>query len=81
MSTQMRAKLRVSKVELFEGSDRVTMNAVCRSEGYPEDGSDEDNTFARFTPDAELSMAITNPDLLSKIRPGELYYVDFTPVE
>ena len=80
MSTTMRAKFRVTKVERFEESDRVMMTPVCKSGAYPPDGSDEDNTFAKFSPSGELTLSITNPNLVGKIVPGEKYYLDFTPV-
>lgn len=81
MSAVMRAKMSVTKVERFPGSDRVTMNAVCRSTAYPEDGSDEDNTYARFSPQGELTLSIANPALLGKIEPGQKFYLDFTKAE
>lgn len=54
------------------------MHAVCASK-YPEDGSDEDNTFAKFSPSANLSINIANPDLFGKFNVGDKFYVDFTP--
>ncbi len=80
MST-MRAKMSVTRVERFQGTDRVTMNAVCRSTAYPEDGSDEDNTYAKFSPQGELTLSIANPALLGKIEPGQKFYLDFTKAE
>jgi hypothetical protein len=52
---------------------------VCKSNGYPAEGSDEDNSFARWTPSAELIMTVNNADLLSKCKVGDNFYVDFTP--
>ena len=85
MSTTMRAKMRVSFVlpNQQDGkttSERVGFAAVYKSGGYPADGSDEDNTFAKFTPSASFDMMIANPDLFGKFAPGDTFYVDFTPV-
>lgn len=77
MSTFMRAKMQVSKVERFDGSDRITCNAVA-AKSYPSDGSDEDNTYAKFSPSGELTLTIANPALLGKIEPGRKFYLDFT---
>jgi hypothetical protein len=75
----MRAKMRITRVEHHsETCESLHFSAVCKSEGYPEDGSDENNSFARWTPTAELSMSITNPDLVGKFSVGEEYYLDFT---
>lgn len=79
MSVFMRAKMQVSKVERGLGCDRITCNAVARSGSYPADGSDEDNTYAKFSPSGELILTIANPALLGKIEPGTKFYLDFTP--
>lgn len=80
MST-MRAKFVVEKVEKHEGGERVLFRAVGRPGAYPEDGGDEDNTFAKFTPAAELSIWIANPALFGKFEQDQKFYADFTPVD
>lgn len=78
----MRAKLKVSDVQNFNPNcESLVFNAVCKSDGYPSDGSDENNSFARWTPTAELKMTITNPDLVGKFNVGDSFYVDFTKTE
>ena len=81
MTAFMRAKMYVSKVERGMGCDGVTMNAVAKSGAYPTDGSDEDNTYAKFSPMGELTLSIANPELIGKIEPGTKFYLDFTPAE
>ncbi len=81
MSVFMRAKMQVNKVERFPGQDRITAVAVSRSTPYPEDGSDEDNTYAKFSPAGELSLTIANPALVGNIEPGKKFYLDFTKAE
>jgi hypothetical protein len=79
MSAVMRAKMKINSVnrdsEGKEGdsyrSIAVRLSAVCKSEGYPPDGSDENNSFARWTPSAELQMTINNPALFDKLTEGE----------
>lgn len=82
----MRAKLQVGFVqEHFHGPDKsksqetLTMHAVAASK-YPEDGSDEDNTFAKFSPGANPSINVANPALFGKFTVGQKFYVDFTEV-
>ena len=74
----MRAKMKVVEIEKHEGHQNVRFSAVSRPEGYPADGTDENNTFAKWTPSAELKMTITNPALFDKMTEGEEYYLDFT---
>lgn len=82
MSTPMRAKFVVSSVTKHEGgNETVAFNAVAKSSAYPEDGSDEDNTFAKWSPSASCSIYIANPALHGKYAAGQKFYVDFTPVE
>jgi hypothetical protein len=85
--SEMRAKMQVGMVmEHFYGVDgaksgeTLMMNAVAASK-YPDDGSDEDNTYAKFSPGAHLSINIANPALYGKFKFGEKYYVDFTKAE
>lgn len=59
----------------------LTMHAVAKSTAYPEDGTDEDNTYAKWSPGANLSMNIANPALWGKFKVGDKFYVDFTPAE
>ena len=41
----------------------------------------EDNTFSEATPSAELKMTVTNKALHGKFKPGQKFYVDFTPAD
>lgn len=86
MTATMRAKLQVSSVfpnrnsETGEtASETLHFHGVAKSGGYPEDGSDEDNTFAKWSPSVNLQIQITNPALFGKFEPGQKFYVDFTP--
>lgn len=79
--TVMRAKMRINSIEKYETSEALNLLAVSKDEGYPENGLDENNTFAKFTPSANLSIHITNPDLVGKFKAGESYYLDFTKAD
>lgn len=89
--TTMRAKLQVSMVQEHMGwaaegkppeksMETLTMHAVCKNQ-YDETGLDEDNTFAKWSPGATLAINIANPALWGKFKPGDKFYVDFTPAE
>ena len=79
---KMKAKMRISSItpNPAVGQESITMTAVAKSESYPADGSDENNTFAKFTPSGGVSLTIQNPDLIGKFNVGQEYYLDFTPV-
>lgn len=76
----MRAKLYVQSITRHEKSETLKFSAVS-AKSYPNDGTDENNTFAKWTPSANLEMTITNPELIGKFNPGQQFYVDFTPAE
>lgn len=79
--TNMRAKMRLNSIEQYENSERLKFSAVSKSTAYPDDGNDEDNTYAKFSPSASLEILIANPALIGKFKVGEKYYVDFHKVE
>lgn len=81
MSAVMRAKFYCSQVE---GSDD-------KWEGEPYenlcfqpvvgDGSKENESFSKYTPNGLLQMTVTNPNLIGQIKIGDVFYLDFTKVE
>jgi len=79
----MRAKMRVTNVQIIgeNVAEILSFEAVSKSEGYNETGDDENNTFAKWTPQAALNMTVNNPDLFGKFAIGQEYYLDFTLVE
>jgi hypothetical protein len=83
----MRAKMKVVSVEKDHNQDKevtaehLVFTAVSKSEVYPEDGSDENNNYARFTPMADLSMTIQNLNLFGNLKVSDEVYLDFTKVE
>jgi hypothetical protein len=84
---KMRAKLQVGFVQEHRNDsvgekfmETLNMHAVAASK-YPEDGSDENNTFAKFSPGANLSINIANPDLFGQFKVGQTFYVDFTEAD
>lgn len=79
--TAMRAKMKVNSVIKTEYGEKLEFTAVPKSTSYPEDGSDEDNTYAKFSPSGTVTLQVANPALFGKFIPGEKYYIDFTKAE
>ena len=79
--TTMRAKMKITSVQKFEGQDTLTFAAVGKDGAYPDGGLSDDNTYSKYTPSADLKMVIQNPALLDKFNVGDKFYVDFTPAE
>lgn len=74
----MRAKMKLHHIDRrFPNQETLHYHAVSASP-YPADGSDENNTYAKFSPSAVLQLTVANPTLLGKFSEGEEYYLDFT---
>ena len=74
----MRAKFLVTKVEQVNPTtQRVAMMAVSDAP-FSAEGASDDNSFARWTPSGELTMTITNPNLVGALPEGKKFYLDFT---
>lgn len=90
MAANMRAKMVLETVATVRHHGQVAgdaptsevlkFRAVARKDSYPSDGSDENNTYAKFSPTATIEITVANPALIGKLNPGEFYYIDFTPV-
>jgi len=86
--TMMHAKLQVGMVTENMGysepkektSETLHTHAVAASK-YPEDGSDDDNTYAKWSPGAKFVINIVNPALWGEFKHGDKYYVDFTKAD
>ncbi len=89
MSNEVAMRAKMVVVDVHEYTDEatgeatstsLTFDAIGKSGAYPEDGSDENNTFSKFTPSARLTMCIQNPELMDKFENGQEFYLDFIPV-
>lgn len=77
MSKPMRAKMQIQSVLLTGSySETVSMSAV-----YGGSTNDEDNSFAKTTPSGKIELQIANKELHGVYKPGQEFYVDFTPIE
>lgn len=77
--TTMRAKVRCGDVTKHEsGAESLRFYPVAANK-YPEDGSDENNTYAKFSPSGEFRLDVHNPALYGQFAVGDTFYVDFTP--
>lgn len=77
----MRAKFVLQSITATAGAEKLSFVAVSKSGSYPADGSDEDNTYAKFSPSASCEILVMNPALHGQFKPGQKFYVDFTPAE
>ena len=75
---RMRAKFQVTGVtKSGDTMVELKMMAVTDKDFNP-DGESDDNDFARWTPSGEVTMVITNPNLLNTFKAGQKFYLDFT---
>ncbi|HEY7181115.1 MAG TPA: hypothetical protein VIC84_06840 [Blastocatellia bacterium] len=71
----VRAKFHVRSVEDFGQSKIVRFYPVA------DDDIPENQRYHQYTPSGSLEMTINNPPAAEFFKPGQDYYLDFTPVE
>lgn len=71
----MRAKMTVQSILKTDYSEVLTMAAV-----YGGSTNDDDNSFAKTTPNGKVELNVANKELHGVYKPGDTFYVDFTPV-
>ena len=83
MTAHVRAKFWVKSVQHHHNHDP---KAVCAEVElapcygtYPGGDSEENKSFAKYTPAGEISLTITNPAAIEAFELGKAYYIDFTP--
>ena len=85
----MRAKVRCASVTPHMGTvgtraegekfgEVLEFVAVGKSGPYPDDGADDDNTYAKYSPTASFKIDVRNPAIFGKFTIGQKFYVDFT---
>jgi hypothetical protein len=83
----MRAKMLVKNVKITRNdanevtSEELFMMPVGPRGSYPPDGSDENNSYARWSPSGDLRLVVANPALFGKIQEGQEFYLDFTAIK
>lgn len=73
---KIRAKMNLQMVQTVEGGETWKFHAV-----YGGSTNAEDNTYASATPSGSIELQVTNKALQGLLKPGQKYYVDFTPIE
>jgi len=69
---QLRAKFYCNAVTDFgHGSQEVKLSAV-----YDSKDNEENNQFARATPNGNLTMTVDNPNAAGFFKPGSEYFLD-----
>lgn len=78
---KVRAKLTCMSVEeTTDGatSPKKTGEYIKFQAVYDSNNSPEDNNFSKYTPFAEYSMSVTNPNVYGFFVSGKAYYFDIT---
>lgn len=82
---KVRAKFFVKSIQHFHNSDPKAVCAEVKLApcygSYPGGDSEENKSFAKYTPQGEMAMTITNPAAIEFFEIGKPYYVDFTPAQ
>lgn len=74
----MRCKCRVSKVIHQKEADGSTSYETVELQAVYGD-TEENKKWSKYTPSANFSITISNPDAMGRLSSGHEFYVDFTP--
>lgn len=77
---KIRCKFVVTAVETPEGWAEPYANVTLEAH-YDGEKSDEDVSFAKYTPSGTLKFACTNPAVLEQLKLGDAYYLDLIPIQ
>ena len=79
MASLLRAKVRVASVQhTLDDKGDVEYETVKMQAVYGREGT-VNNEWSKYTPSAEFSITITNPNAHNKLSRGKFYFVDFSP--
>jgi hypothetical protein len=70
----VRAKFKVTKVELSEGGAAVELTPVTG-------GSSENEKFYKYTPGGSITLRTINREAAAQFEPGREMYVDFVSAD
>jgi hypothetical protein len=73
---KFRAKFRLSTETKGEGEGKKLTFYPVQDTGIP-----EDQQFHKYTPSGTLEMFVTNQAILESVKPGDQFYIDFTPIK
>ena len=77
----MKAKFELKAVtKQGDAAEELKFSAVTEK-AFNDEGKSDDNDFSKWTPSGELTMTVTNPDLIGKFQVGEKFYLEFTKAE
>jgi hypothetical protein len=72
MTVRSKMKFVSRKKHAESDAETIEFSAVC------DDGTPENQKFARYTPNGRFEMYCNNPEVLSKLELGKSYYFDIT---
>lgn len=79
MQPILRAKMRVHEVTRSINADGSIAYEQVKLMAVYGTGDTENAQWSKWTPSAQFSITINNPDAWGKLANGHEFYVDFTP--
>ena len=77
----LRAKLKVTRISCNKNEKgEIDQETVELAAVYSSDPTSENAQWSKWTPQAQFSLTINNPEAFGKLSKGHEFFVDFTPV-
>jgi hypothetical protein len=81
MSATLRLKMSIASVKSgCDQSGEKTSEEIALQAVYGPEGS-ANARWSKWTPSANLTMYVSNPDAFGKVLPGQFFFVDITPTD
>lgn len=75
----VRAKFQCQSINHIMTHSPGDQTAILTFAPVYDNGSGENKTWSKYTPQGKLEMTVTNPDAVAAFEVGKSYYLDFTP--
>ncbi len=74
----VRAKFQCQSINHIMTHSPGEQTAILTFAPVYDNGSGENKTWSKYTPQGKLEMTVTNPDAVAAFEVGKSYYLDFT---
>ncbi len=82
MSAVLRAKMVVNSVKsVADQNGQKSMEELGLSAVYSNEDGSPNKQWSKWTPSANFTMTISNPEAFDKLLPGQFVFVDLIPCE
>lgn len=82
MGAALRLKMSVGSVKrVADSTGNITQEELSLNAVYSNQAGSANAQWCKWTPSAQLTMSISNPDAFGRALPGQFFFVDLIPTD